>query len=100
MRKLSSTLSLTAAIIASAIALALPGTATANTAGGSGSAPFTISTNKFTAYSCSWYAKNQHITYYNCTGGVRSGGYFYRGTKCVRYNYGWGWYNTPCRNIV
>lgn len=89
------------ALLACVLALALPsGAASANTGDGGGGAPFTLTTQNFTAYNCTRYATNQHITYYQCTGGLRSGGHFYSGTKCPRYNFGWGWYNGPCRNYV
>ena len=87
-------------LLACVLALAMPSSASANTTGGGGSAPFTLYAPNFTGYNCTYYATNQHITYYNCTGGIRSGGYFYSGTKCARHNYGWGWYGSGCRNYV
>lgn len=100
MSTLTKSLSPFVVLVALVLAMTMTSPASANTGDGSGSAPFTIYANNFTAYSCTRYATNQHITYYNCTGGVRSGGYFYSGTKCARYNYGWGWYNSGCRNYV
>jgi hypothetical protein len=100
MSALTKSLSLLVVVAACVMAMALPSAASATTGDGGGGAPFTLYTNNFTAYGCTYYATNQHITYYNCTGGIRSGGYFYSGTKCARYNYGWGWYGSGCRNYV
>ena len=100
MRHLIRAITTATVVGASVVALALPTSAAANTGDGSGTAPFTIYASYFTAYSCTLYRYSGGIPYYSCTGGVRSNGYFYSGTKCARKNNGWGWYNEPCWRVL
>ncbi len=92
-----------ATIIAAAVAMSIPATASANTGDGGGGAPFTINNQYFIAYSCTYYGRFYHGdggNLYQCTNGIytRWNGKRYWGNICVAYPDGKApiWYDGRC----